>query len=129
MFEGPEGSVVVPGWRPLSAYVAAIDRVAPGVALGSGVPLDADAALHRFQTLTRPELVLLTGRDEPPTEAHEVATATGPLWLLPSEAVARGWVADGPRRATSRSASAQVTGAGAPRPELVGPPTEPTRSF
>ena len=91
VFEGPEGSVVVPGWRPLSTYVAAIDRVAPGVALGSGVPLDADAALRHFRSLTRPELVLLTGRDEAPTEAHEVATATGPLWLLPSEAAARGW--------------------------------------
>ena len=130
MFEGPEGSVVVPGWRPLSAYVAAIDRVAPGVALGSGVPLDADAALHRFQTLTRPELVLLTGRDEPPTEAHEVATATGPLWLLPSEAVARGWVADGPRRLPRAGAHRRRSRGLVPRARSssADPPTRPGAS-
>ena len=109
VFDGPEGSVVVPGWRSLSTYVAAIDRVAPGVALGSGVPLDADAALRHFGSLTRPELVLLTGRDEAPTAAHEVATATGPLWVLPSEAAARGWDAGAGAGWSRHAAAGNIT--------------------
>ena len=131
VFDGPEGSVVVPGWRSLSTYVAAIDRVAPGVALGSGVPLDAEAALRHFGSLTRPELVLLTGRDEAPAEAHEVATATGPLWVLPSEAAARGWTSARARAGlrAPRPTSPQVTiGDGSP-PVLGVAPVEPTRGF
>ena len=132
VFDGPEGSVVVPGWRSLSTYVAAIDRVAPGVALGSGVPLDADAALRHFGSLTRPELVLLTGRDEAPTVAHEVATATGPLWVLPSEAAARGWEAGtdaGWSRQLQPATSPQVTMGDAALSVRCSPSVQPPRGL
>jgi hypothetical protein len=84
LFEGPSGRVAVPGWRPLSEYTAAIAQVAPDLDLTWSV-LDADDALDRFQSLSVPDLKLLTGGIEAPANGVLVNTGNGPLWLCPTE--------------------------------------------
>jgi len=91
VFAGPAGRTVVPGWRPLDEYVRAARLVAPDRGAGAEPPpLDPDDALHRYRSLTGPELRLLTGHDRAPDQAVRVDTATGPLWLHPTEAASRG---------------------------------------
>ncbi|MFF2847246.1 DsbA family protein [Streptomyces sp. NPDC058001] len=85
LFEGPGGRKCVPGWQPLDAYAEAADAVAGGPLPRPG-RLAPEAALTRWQTLTGPELALLTGEFTPPADAVRVETGNGPLWLHPEEA-------------------------------------------
>lgn len=85
LFEGPGGTVCVPGHRPLSAYLAAA-RDAARVPLPDPVRLPPAVALERWRTLTGPELAALTTGGEPPPGAVRLATGNGPLWLHPEEA-------------------------------------------
>lgn len=84
LFTGPAGRVAVPGWRPPSEYVAAVQRVAPDVcpAWSALAPCEA---LERFPTLTGPELRQLTGGVDAPRNAVALNTGNGPLWLSPTE--------------------------------------------
>lgn len=80
LVEGPAGRAVVPGWRPLRAYLDAVAKVAPDV------PLDAPLAepreaLERWSSLTDPEWKTLTGQGVPARDAVAVPTAGGPVWV------------------------------------------------
>jgi predicted DsbA family dithiol-disulfide isomerase len=78
---GPASTVVVTGWRPLSAYVEALDRAAPGVSeRGRAVP-DPTEALARLGSLTRPDLELLCEGAVPPPGTPVVETPGGPLYV------------------------------------------------
>ncbi|GLZ39730.1 DsbA family protein [Actinokineospora sp. NBRC 105648] len=79
VFSGPDGRVIVAGWRPLSDYVAAV-RAVSGHVLDPTPPLTARDALRHFETLSLPELHLLTGGTEPPAGGVLTQTANGPLW-------------------------------------------------
>jgi thioredoxin family protein len=84
VLEGPAGRAVVPGWRPLAEYVAAVQAVAPGVRLARQQP-PADVALARWRTLTDPELALLTDDNRAPATALEIKLRNGRLWVQPGE--------------------------------------------
>jgi hypothetical protein len=81
---GPAGRAVVPGWRPLAEYVAAVQRVAPQVCLAVQQP-SAAVALARWRTMTAPELALLTDDNQPPATALELRLSHGSLWVDPEE--------------------------------------------
>jgi predicted DsbA family dithiol-disulfide isomerase len=85
LVHGPRGRRAVPGWRPLTAYTAALDAVCPGL---RPVPetLSPAEALERRRSLTEPERALLAPGAWPPAGAVRVDTAGGPLWLHPEEA-------------------------------------------
>jgi predicted DsbA family dithiol-disulfide isomerase len=86
LLRGPGGQVVVPGWRTLSEYLDAADRVVPRC-VARDLPLsDVDSALRRYRSLTEPDLRTLTGSSRPPRDGVVVATAAGPIWLHPDEA-------------------------------------------
>jgi hypothetical protein len=85
LLRGPGGLAVVPGWRTLSEYLDAADRVAPRCV--ADVPLsDVDSALCRYRSLTEPDLRTLTGSPRPPRDGVVVRTAAGQAWLHPDEA-------------------------------------------
>ncbi|HEV7628716.1 MAG TPA: DsbA family protein [Streptomyces sp.] len=85
MFEGAGGCVCVPGWRSFQEYLDAA-RTAAATPLPGPVKLGADEAIDRWRSLTLPELMLLTGGNEPPAEAVRIETGNGPLWLHREEA-------------------------------------------
>lgn len=82
VFAGPAGRAVVPGWRPLQAYLDAAERAAPGCVRAA--PPFGDLA--RYRSLTGPEARLLLGVAPPPPGAVEVATPGGSVFLDPGEA-------------------------------------------
>jgi protein-disulfide isomerase-like protein with CxxC motif len=82
VFRGPRGNRVVPGWRPLAEYVAAIEEVTAEPV--PSVLFSANEMLCRYGSLTGPELELLTGQQEPPDKAVSVPTGNGPLWIDPA---------------------------------------------
>ena len=84
---GPAGRAVVPGWRPLDAYFDAVAAVAPGRVLDPAPCFTPDAALARFETLTRVDLELLTG-GLAPAGAVRLALRNGPVWFDPTLRVA-----------------------------------------
>ncbi|WP_236791499.1 DsbA family protein [Amycolatopsis sp. GM8] len=81
IFRGDRGRRVVPGWRPLTEYLTAIEEVTGETP--REVRLTAEEALHRFGSLTGPELELLTGDRKPPSQAVSVPANNGPLWIDP----------------------------------------------
>jgi len=81
---GPAGRAVVPGWRPLAEYVAAVQRVAPEVCLAVQQP-SAELALAHWRTMTAPDLALLTDDNQPPATALEIRLSHGSLWVHPDE--------------------------------------------
>ncbi|GAA2613032.1 DsbA family oxidoreductase [Streptomyces axinellae] len=85
LFEGPGGTVCVPGHRPLGAYLAAAGAAAR-VPVPDPVRLPSAVALERWRTLTGPELAVLTSGGQPSPDAVRLATGNGPLWLHPDEA-------------------------------------------
>ena len=88
---GPGGRRVLPGRRPLAAYEAAVEAVAPGFRLSGPAAQhrSPEAVLAHWRTLTDPEWALLAPGAEPPAEAVRERTGNGPLWLHPTEAAAR----------------------------------------
>lgn len=85
VFTGPRGRRVVPGWRPLTDYLAAVAQV--GGAPPPDAPfVDADVALHRYRSLTRPDLLALTGSTKPPRRGVLLDNGSGPVWLHPDDA-------------------------------------------
>jgi predicted DsbA family dithiol-disulfide isomerase len=76
---GPRGRRVLPGWRTLPEYVAAVVSVAPALAGDPPALLRADDALERYRSLTAPELVMLTGATDLPSGARTLETATVPV--------------------------------------------------
>ncbi len=85
VFAGPLGRRVVPGWRPLTDYLAAVVQV--GGAPPDDAPLvDVDVALHRYRSLTRPDLLALTGSTAPPRRGVLLDNGSGPVWLHPDDA-------------------------------------------
>ncbi|WP_448330656.1 DsbA family oxidoreductase [Streptomyces sp. DSM 41534] len=85
VFSGPGGRVATPGWRSVAEYTAALRAVAPHHRW-EPTPVDPEAALAEYRSLTGPDLSLLTGGTTPPRTAVRVETAGGPLWLHPDEA-------------------------------------------
>jgi predicted DsbA family dithiol-disulfide isomerase len=81
-FAGPAGDQVVPGWRPLSAYVDAVRRVCSAT-LPTGPLFSAVQAIEWFGSMTEPELELLTGQRNVSAGAKRVDTRNGPLWIDP----------------------------------------------
>ncbi len=100
VFSGPAGCRVVPGWRPLEEYLAAVAAVAPGLRPRPDDALvDADEALERHLSLTVTDLELLTGGRRPPAGAVLVESGNGPLWLHPGYAAGHpALAAAGPRK-------------------------------
>lgn len=82
---GPGGRRVVPGRRPLEAYLAAVAAVAPAVRPVDQRP-SPEGLLAYHRSLTAPEWNLLAPGAQPPPEAVPVGTGNGPLWLHPAEA-------------------------------------------
>lgn len=80
---GPEGEQVLSGWLGTDELEAAV--IAAGARPADAEPMDPDAALDRYVTLTDVELDRLTG-GVPPTVAVRVETATGAIWAQPGEA-------------------------------------------
>ncbi len=88
---GPVGVRVVPGWKPLEAYVAAIEAVAPGATAQPRPLPDPATALTHWRTLTAPELdVLCDGSAPLPPGTVRIDLGGGPLWCTPAEAEVRG---------------------------------------
>ena len=83
------GTIAVTGWRPLDEYVAAVDRLAPELKF-EAPPLDAEAALDVYGTLTQVELELLTARGPLPADTFRLELFNGSIHLTPNEARARG---------------------------------------
>ncbi|HEY3711287.1 MAG TPA: DsbA family protein [Amycolatopsis sp.] len=79
---GPGGRFVVPGWRPLREYADAV-RAATGQVLDDTPPYTTEEAFACFSSLTGPELMLLTGRNEPLPGAVAAPAVHGPLWTFP----------------------------------------------
>ena len=85
VFTGSGGRRVVPGWRPLTDYLAAVAQV--GGAPPDDTPfVDVDAALLRYRSLTRPDLPALTGSTAPPRRGVLLDNGSGPVWLHPDDA-------------------------------------------
>ncbi|WP_407917826.1 DsbA family protein [Kitasatospora sp. NE20-6] len=91
VFHGPAGRRVVPGWRPLPAYLAAAEAVCPGLRATVPEPPgpepsvpSAEELLHRYRSLTVQDLPGSGGAA--PRGAVEVSTGNGPLYLHPGEA-------------------------------------------
>jgi len=80
---GPAGTAVVPGWRPLETYVAALAAAAPALRLDPSPPFTAEQALERYETLTAVDLDLLTGARRAPRRAARLALRNGPVWVDP----------------------------------------------
>ncbi|MYS21896.1 Predicted dithiol-disulfide isomerase, DsbA family, partial [Streptomyces sp. DvalAA-14] len=95
LFTGPHGHRLVPGHRPLRAYLAAAAGVAPGLRPARQQP-DAEGLLARHGSLSGPELALLAPGCPPPARAVRIGTGNGSLWLHPAEAAARPWAAAPP---------------------------------
>ncbi|WP_345941053.1 DsbA family protein [Streptomyces sp. SID4917] len=85
LFEGPGGRVCVPGWRPVETYLEAARTAAAAPLPRRPVRWSPGEALERWRSLTVPELALLTGESEPPSDAVRIETGHGPLWLHPDE--------------------------------------------
>ncbi len=85
VFTGPRGRRVVPGWRPLADYLGAVGQVG-GVAPDEAPFLDVDVALDRYRSLTRPDLLALTGATAPPHRGVLLDNGSGPVWLHPDDA-------------------------------------------
>ncbi|MFC4031899.1 DsbA family protein [Streptomyces polygonati] len=98
LFSGPAGRRLVPGRRPLDAYLAAIEAVAPGLpGVRPAVQRpDTEALLAYHRSLSGPEWALLAPGGAPPGRAVRIETGNGPLWLHPAEAAARPWAAAAP---------------------------------
>lgn len=107
VFTGPRGRRVVPGWRPLTDYLTAVAQV--GGAPPHDAPfVDADVALHRYRSLTRPDLLALTGSTKPPRRGVLLDNGSGPVWLHPDDAgthpaMQGALLADGPRTSNDTS--------------------------
>ncbi len=86
LVRGPDGELVVPGWRPPGSYRAAIESVARELTGVRSRTLDPVEALDRYRSLSPPDLVLLTGRRDAPAQAIRIDTATAPLWMHHEEA-------------------------------------------
>ncbi|BET51955.1 MULTISPECIES: DsbA family oxidoreductase [Streptomyces] len=82
---GPAGRRAVPGWRPWTAYVAAVQDVCPGL-VPAPEALSPGEALERHRSLTDPERTRCAPGPWPPPGAVRVDTGNGPLWLHPDEA-------------------------------------------
>ena len=91
---GPAGTAVVPGWRPLEAYVDAFATAAPALPLDTSPPFTAAEALERYETLTEVDLELLTGARRPPLRAARLALRNAPVWVDPRRIT----MTDGPAR-------------------------------
>jgi len=93
LFTGPAGHRVVPGRRPLEAYLAAAEAVAPGLhpSRPAGQHPSPDALLAYHRSVTGPEWELLAPGCEPPGRAVRTVTGNGPLWLHPTEAATAPW--------------------------------------
>jgi predicted DsbA family dithiol-disulfide isomerase len=88
IFQGPAGRAVVPGWRSLGEYLAAVRQVAPEVDLEARLARprpSAEVALAHWRSLSTPELALLTGDNQPPATALEIRLGHGSLWVHPAE--------------------------------------------
>jgi len=85
VFTGPRGRRVVPGWRPLVDYLAAVAQVG-GAPSDDGAFIDADIALDRYRSLTGPDLLALTGATAPPRRGVLLDNGSGPVWLHPDDA-------------------------------------------
>lgn len=97
LLAGPAGHRLVPGRRPLDAYLAAARAVAPGPLPTPQHP-DPEALLAYHRSLTGPEWELLAPDSAPPATAVRIDTGNGPLWLHPAEAAVSPWVAASPLR-------------------------------
>ena len=84
IMQGPGGRAVVPGWRSLGEYLAAVRKVAPTVHWDASRP-SAEAALACWRSLTAPELALLSDDNQPPATALEIKLRHGSLWVHPDE--------------------------------------------
>jgi hypothetical protein len=45
-----------------------------------------EIALHRYRSLTRPDILALTGATAPPREGVLLDNGSGPVWLHPDDA-------------------------------------------
>jgi predicted DsbA family dithiol-disulfide isomerase len=86
---GPAASVVVPGRRPLQAYLDALAAADPSFVADPGPDPTPDEALARYRTLTEAELPVLTDGSGEPTAAVVVTTPTARVWVHPDEAAVR----------------------------------------
>ncbi|MBQ0826477.1 DsbA family protein [Streptomyces sp. RG38] len=85
LFRTAAGHRAVPGWRPFTAYAAAVEELGQGP-VEEAAPLGPAAALERYRSLTEPERLVLAEGVWPPPGAVRVDTGQGPLWLHPDEA-------------------------------------------
>jgi predicted DsbA family dithiol-disulfide isomerase len=84
-----QDTAVVPGWRPLEAYVAALAQFDPGLVTGLDEKISPEVALETFGTLTSAELELFTGDSTPPPGAVALETPSGTLYVRASDVAAR----------------------------------------
>jgi len=89
VISGPGGRAVVPGWKPLDRYLAALEVASPGITSEPPVNLSPDAYLERWRTATDPDFEIGCGGARP-EHAHTVDYGGGRLWLAAAEAEARG---------------------------------------
>jgi predicted DsbA family dithiol-disulfide isomerase len=89
LVRGPAGTEAVPGWRPLTSYLAAVRRVAPGVTIGDGTLGSADDAALLYESLTAVELEALTGSGELPSSGTPLEGVRGTVWVSPERATLR----------------------------------------
>ncbi|MEE1821054.1 DsbA family protein [Streptomyces sp. BE20] len=89
VFSGPAGCRVVPGWRTVEEYLAAVAAVAPGLWPGAVPEPTAAELLERYRSLAEAELVGAAG--PLPGGARRVATGHGVLVLHPDERSGPAW--------------------------------------
>jgi predicted DsbA family dithiol-disulfide isomerase len=79
VFTGIGGRHIVPGWRALAEYVAAARKADPGLIVRTPT-LSVDDIFDSFDSVTLPELQLLTGEDRFPVGVSIVESGNGPIW-------------------------------------------------
>lgn len=86
---GPDGRAVVPGWKPLDRYLAALESASPGITADPPADLSAEEYLERWHTATDVDFETSCGGARP-DRAGWVDLGGGRLWLTAAEAAARG---------------------------------------
>ncbi|QVQ52904.1 DsbA family protein [Spiractinospora alimapuensis] len=80
VFQDHEHTLVVPGFRQVREYEAALEHLLPGVTARAAPLPSVTALLAETGTLTAPEVSLLAGGELPP-QAQRLDGTTGEVWV------------------------------------------------
>jgi hypothetical protein len=90
IFRGSGGEHTVPGWRPMTAYLDAMEAAERGVTERPRPDPHPEQALAEWPLLAQTELEFLCGPGaRPPADAVQYDSGGGRVWMTPAEAADR----------------------------------------